>query len=91
MPPAEQHTDNRAPATDEQIPSAYRSGGTDESLTGQVREVVTILRDLLIPKQDDPDRLFTAEELGALFHLSPRTLKDQAAAGMIAHHRFGKH
>jgi excisionase family DNA binding protein len=40
---------------------------------------------------DDPDRLLTAEELGALFQLSPRTLKDQAAAGVIAHHRFGKH
>jgi excisionase family DNA binding protein len=39
----------------------------------------------------DPDALLTAEQLGELFQLSPRTLKDQAGAGVIPHHRFGKH
>jgi len=35
--------------------------------------------------------LLTAEELAERFRLSARTLKDQAAAGLIPHHRFGKH
>jgi excisionase family DNA binding protein len=39
----------------------------------------------------DPDALLTAEQLGELLQLSPRTLKDQAAAGVLPHHRFGKH
>ncbi len=39
----------------------------------------------------DPDALLTAEEVGELLQLSPRTLKDQAAAGVLPHHRFGKH
>lgn len=39
----------------------------------------------------DPDALLTAEQLGELLQLSPRTLKDQADAGAIPHHRFGKH
>jgi excisionase family DNA binding protein len=39
----------------------------------------------------DPDALLTAEQLGEIFQLSPRTLKDQAGAGAIPHHRFGKH
>lgn len=39
----------------------------------------------------DPDALLTPEQLGGLLQLSPRTLKDQAAAGVLPHHRFGKH
>ena len=39
----------------------------------------------------DPDALLTAEEVGELLQLSPRRLKDQAAAGVLPHHRFGKH
>jgi excisionase family DNA binding protein len=39
----------------------------------------------------DPDALLTAEELGELLQLSARTLKEQAGAGVIPHHRFGKH
>jgi excisionase family DNA binding protein len=39
----------------------------------------------------DPEALLTAEQVGELFQLSARTLKDQAGAGAIPHHRFGKH
>jgi excisionase family DNA binding protein len=35
--------------------------------------------------------LLTAEELADRLRLSARTLKDQAASGVIPHHRFGKH
>lgn len=30
-------------------------------------------------------------QLGEILQLPPRTLKDQAAAGVLPHHRFGKH
>jgi excisionase family DNA binding protein len=38
-----------------------------------------------------PGDLLTAEELAERFRLSARTLKDQAGAGLLPHHRFGKH
>jgi excisionase family DNA binding protein len=39
----------------------------------------------------DPQALLTAEQVGDLLQLSPRTLKEQASAGQIPHHRLGKH
>ena len=91
VPPAE-HTPNSGGPQAEKYQQSFRSeSSANDQLGVQVREVLAILRDLLAVGHDDPDRLFTAEELGALFQLSPRTLKDQAAAGAIAHHRFGKH
>jgi excisionase family DNA binding protein len=53
--------------------------------------IVDALQTLASAAHRDADALMTAEELGELLQLSPRTLKDQAAAGVIAHHRFGKH
>jgi excisionase family DNA binding protein len=49
------------------------------------------MRDLAHAASKDPDELLTAEDLADLFHLSARTLKEQAAANRIPHHRFGKH
>jgi excisionase family DNA binding protein len=51
----------------------------------------TALKEVANRLPADPDELFTAEQLAELFHLSARTLKDQAGAGAIPHHRFGKH
>jgi excisionase family DNA binding protein len=84
-----QNHDDRLNA--EPAPSASPERNSQDQLETQVRAVATALQNLLAAREDDPDRLFTAEELGTLFQLSPRTLKDQAAAGTIAHHRFGKH
>jgi excisionase family DNA binding protein len=53
-------------------------------LSAALKEIVTRL-------PADRDALLTAEQLGEIFQLSPRTLKDQAGAGAIPHHRFGKH
>ena len=39
----------------------------------------------------DPDALLTAEELGEILRIPARTVKDQAAAGVLPHRRFGKH
>jgi excisionase family DNA binding protein len=63
----------------------------DDALAAEVGAIATMLRELLTAAKEDPDRLLTVEELAMLFQLSPRTLKDRAAAGSIAHHRFGKH
>ncbi|MFI9389163.1 helix-turn-helix domain-containing protein [Kutzneria sp. NPDC052558] len=91
MLPTERAPDLAATGVDEHGKPANYAVATAEQFEAQVREVIAILRDAFASDKDDPDRLFTAEELGALFQLSPRTLKDQAAAGVIAHHRFGKH
>ncbi|WP_254125405.1 helix-turn-helix domain-containing protein [Amycolatopsis sp. CA-230715] len=49
------------------------------------------IRLLAATKPQDADALLTAEQVGELSGLSPRTLKDQAAARVFPHHRFGKH
>lgn len=51
----------------------------------------TTLKEIAKRLPSDPDELLTAEQLAGLFQLSARTVKDQASAGVIAHHRFGKH
>ncbi|MEU5262783.1 helix-turn-helix domain-containing protein [Amycolatopsis sp. NPDC021455] len=56
-----------------------------------IRELAAAVRSTVPEPPVDPDALLTAEEVGELLQLSPRTLKDQAAAGVLPHHRFGKH
>nr|WP_233223930.1 helix-turn-helix domain-containing protein [Amycolatopsis sp. CA-128772] len=56
-----------------------------------IRELAVAVRATLTEPLPDPDALLTAEEVGELLQLSPRTLKDQAAVGVLPHHRFGKH
>ncbi|MEV7099685.1 helix-turn-helix domain-containing protein [Amycolatopsis sp. NPDC051045] len=56
-----------------------------------IRELTAAVRATVPEPLPDPDALLTAEEVGELLQLSPRTLKDQAAAGVLPHHRFGKH
>jgi excisionase family DNA binding protein len=69
-----------------------------EELSAVATELVRAARDLANAIQlladrapRDPDALITAEQLADRLQLSPRTLKDLAAAGMIPHRRFGKH
>ncbi|RSM65004.1 DNA-binding protein [Kibdelosporangium aridum] len=49
------------------------------------------IRDLVSRTPVSPDELLTADQLGTLFRLSPRTLRDLAAAKQVPHHRIGKH
>lgn len=60
-------------------------------LASAARELAEAVRALAEHAPHDPDALLTAEQLGDLLRLSPRTLKEQAAAGLIPHRRFGKH
>ncbi|WP_093261190.1 helix-turn-helix domain-containing protein [Saccharopolyspora shandongensis] len=60
-------------------------------LAEAAHELAEAIRALAEHAPRDPDALLTAEQLGHLLRLSPRTLKEQAAAGAIPHRRFGKH
>lgn len=40
---------------------------------------------------DRPGELLTAEDLAERLKIPARTIKDQACAGRLPHHRFGKH
>ena len=61
----------------------------------QLAETLTtlseVLKGLLDKPVADPDALLTSEQLSDLLQVPARTLRDQAAAGQIPHHRLGKH
>jgi excisionase family DNA binding protein len=63
----------------------------DCAVAAAIRELAKAVRATMPVPLADPDALLTAEQVGELLQLSPRTLKDQAAAGVVPHHRFGKH
>lgn len=74
------------------------SDGAQEPGSDWPPEVLECLSTLTIALQrwlespsSDPQALLTAEQVGDLLQLSPRTLKEQASAGQIPHHRLGKH
>ncbi|MEU4248397.1 helix-turn-helix domain-containing protein [Amycolatopsis sp. NPDC026612] len=56
-----------------------------------IQELAAAVRAAAPEPPEDPDALLTAEQVGELLQLSPRTLKDHAATGAVPHHRFGKH
>ncbi|MGC7097674.1 helix-turn-helix domain-containing protein [Amycolatopsis lurida] len=60
-------------------------------LPAAVRQLAEAVHTLAAAAQRDPDALLTAEQVGELLGLSPRTLKEQAAARVFPHRRFGKH
>lgn len=62
-----------------------------DNLVRSICELAEAVRALAEHAARDPDALLTADQLGDLLALSPRTLKDQAAAGVLPHRRFGKH
>ncbi|MBE1494142.1 excisionase family DNA binding protein [Amycolatopsis lexingtonensis] len=62
-----------------------------DGVAAAIRELAEAVRSAAPEPPADPDALLTAEQVGELLQLSPRTLKDQAAAGAVPHHRFGKH
>ncbi len=51
------------------------------AVAAAVRELAAAVRANAPEPPEDPNALLTAEEVGELLQLSPRTLKDQAAAG----------
>ena len=65
----------------------------DESaaLVDCLRALTDVLRSWLDRIPQDPDALLTPDEMAHVLKLPARTIKDQAAAGVFQHHRFGKH
>jgi excisionase family DNA binding protein len=62
-----------------------------ESLVRCLAQLTMAIRDLVARSPVSSEELLTADQLGALFRLSPRTLRDLASAGLVPHHRIGKH
>jgi excisionase family DNA binding protein len=62
-----------------------------DALVDSVIALTAAIRDLVARSPVSSEELLTAEQLGDLFRLSPRTLRDLAAAGLVPHHRIGKH
>jgi excisionase family DNA binding protein len=62
-----------------------------DALIDSLMKLTNAIRDLVARSPVSSEELLTAEQLGDLFRLSPRTLRDLAAAGLVPHHRIGKH
>jgi excisionase family DNA binding protein len=69
----------------------FQENVQDSAVAASIRELAAAVRANAPERPEDPNALLTAEQVGELLQLSPRTLKDQAAAGVLPHHRFGKH
>ncbi|WP_121391149.1 helix-turn-helix domain-containing protein [Actinokineospora cianjurensis] len=71
------------------------TGKGDEStsyeLVNSVDELAKAVRALVARSPVLAEELLTADQVGDLFHMSPRTLRDLAACGQIPHRRIGKH
>ena len=65
--------------------------GNCEALTKCLSTLTEVLAAWLDRVPLDPHALLTADDAATLLKLPARTIKDQAAAGVFQHHRFGKH
>lgn len=65
--------------------------GNPDQLVVSLMALAGAIRDLVARSPVSSEELLTAEQLGELFRMSPRTLRDLAASGHIPHHRIGKH
>jgi excisionase family DNA binding protein len=80
------------------VPSSHSCRCGAESDSVETHELVTVLREIADALREtrgqavpDPLRLLRAEQVAELLDLPVRTVRDQAAAGVIPHRRFGKH
>ncbi len=64
---------------------------TGYELVSSVDELAKAVRALVARSPVSAEELLTADQVGDLFHMSPRTLRDLAASGQIPHRRIGKH
>jgi excisionase family DNA binding protein len=74
-------------------PESHGAAITTEvsTVVAALREVAQALRELAEQAPLDAHQLLRAEEVAARLKLPHRTVRDQAAAGVIPHRRFGKH
>jgi len=84
-------SDSNGPDGSRPSPQTRTDCTSPGDLVDAVRDLALAVRALAASAPRDIDALLTAEQVGELFGLSPRSLKDQAAAGVFPHRRFGKH
>jgi excisionase family DNA binding protein len=72
-------------------PLGAANNGDAATMVAALREVAQALRELAERAPADPHQLLRAEDVAARLKLPHRTVRDQAAAGVIPHRRFGKH
>jgi ribonuclease D len=61
------------------------------ALIACIADLTQAIRDLVTRSPVSSEELLSAEHLGELFRMSPRTLRDLAATRAVPHHRIGKH
>lgn len=79
------------PSSDPCQPCGAGSGLAEpRELVAVLREIADALREARGQVTPDPLQLLRAEQVAELLGLPVRTVRDQAAAGVIPHRRFGK-
>jgi excisionase family DNA binding protein len=72
-------------------PEGDRLSHHPDTLASSLVALTNAIHDLVARSPVSSEELLTAEQLADLFRLSPRTLRDLAASGLVPHHRIGKH
>ena len=63
----------------------------DAGLTDSMRLLADAITRLGVKATVGVDELLTVDDLAVVLKIPARTIKDQLAAGLLPHHRFGKH
>lgn len=61
------------------------------SLNDSMRLLAEAIARLGVKATAGVDELLTVDDLAVVLKIPARTIKDQLAAGLLPHHRFGKH
>ncbi|TDQ00696.1 helix-turn-helix domain-containing protein [Labedaea rhizosphaerae] len=77
--------------TENAVTGFSNSPDGNAELADCLRALTNVLRAWLDRVPQDPDALLTPDDMALVLKLPARTIKDQAAAGVFQHHRFGKH
>ena len=63
----------------------------DAGLSDSMRVLADAIARLGVKSTVGVDELLTVDDLAVVLKIPARTIKDQLAAGLLPHHRFGKH
>lgn len=63
----------------------------DVGLSDSMRLLADAIARLGVKATVGVDELLTVDDLAVVLKIPARTIKDQLAAGLLPHHRFGKH
>src|SRR3954451_14293907 len=62
-----------------------------DALSESMRLLADAIAQLEVKSALGIDELLTVDDLAVVLKIPARTIKDQLAAGLLPHHRFGKH